>query len=348
VHTALNQQQVLSFIGWSESKLRSQGPKGVITKLEKMGCTNINIEGRGKKATFTFNVADNFWMMMMVNAEYSPINIDIMQSLVDGNVIYVGNEPLHLLGTEIAAKIAEKHNVELDTVKKAMSRMKTHLRQHGMMMDNERLLKSHRIMNCHREWIIGNRAIVISREIKYYWKLTYKQIRDAELNGKPMSARNKSFMKRQMFDFLIRYYNADSYRVVKHEQVDYRVRNDITWAERAFIAGMNLSSIKEEIASRKAKYKAEWDEFKAKEEVRREGSEAELMALLFGEDEEEFNDIKKDDTVAAVSSSSTKLKTQEQYNPSSLEIQVETISNPDIHLMDASWIDSIDIDILPW
>jgi hypothetical protein len=265
------------FIGWSDNQLRKKAFPGIISKLEAMGCTDIIINGKGKKAVYTFDVSEDLFMMMMVNATYTPMNVDIMQSLVNGNIMMVGNDSLHLYGTEIAAEIAKKHNVGLDTVKKAMTRMRTYLRNKGMMIDSGSATKSHRIMNCHKDWIKGNRAIVIDKEIKNHWKNWYEEINAAKASDEEISIKQVSFRKRQMVEFIKRIYNAESYGVVKQVQLNENVLNDITWAKISFINGIGLGTIRKEIAARKAAYKAKYDDEREKERIEKAKRQAEFV-----------------------------------------------------------------------
>jgi hypothetical protein len=279
------------FIGWGDNQLRKKGLSGIINKLEDMGCTNIIINGKGKKAVYTFDVSEDLFMMMMVNATYSPMNVDIMKSLVKGNITMVGTEPFHLFGTEIAAEIAKKHHVELDTVKKAMTRMRTHLQEHGMMMDHSNATKSHRIMNCHKEWIKGARAIVINNEIKRWWRLMYEGIDAAKANGEKISLREVSLRKRQNVDFIYRHYSAESYRVARHVQVSQEVLDVITWAKRSFMDGTDLGAIRKEIAARKAAYKVEYDAEKEMERAEKANRQAKFVEEFFAQWDDDDLDI---------------------------------------------------------
>ena len=49
----LSFNEVLSFVGWSESNYKKNGQKSIVNKLTDIGMTDISINGRGKRARAT-------------------------------------------------------------------------------------------------------------------------------------------------------------------------------------------------------------------------------------------------------------------------------------------------------
>jgi hypothetical protein len=280
--TILTHDKVGGFIGWGYNQLRKKGLKGIVTKLEKMACINIHVEGKGRKAVFSFDIPDSFWMMLMVPNESTPVNVDIMQSLVNANIVMVDGDPLFLLDMEIAAEIAERHGVSVESVKLAMSRMKSHLKKHGMMMDTDASRRCHRIMNKYDTWIKGRRAIVIDGEIRSKWVVMYLEIEEQIANGETVDIASK---KHERVNSIKSDYNTKAYRAVKRSQVAYKVINDIEWAENMFNSGVELGVIRDTIEAKKAAYKEEYDAEKARLEAEKQAKYQAMMARL----EEECN-----------------------------------------------------------
>jgi len=184
--TKLDFQQVLSFTGLSESTVKAKGQKVIINKLNDMGVANIDVEGRGKKATFSFMIPEDFWMMLMVPVKYSEVSVDVMRLLMEGNVRYINREELYLFSKEVLTSISVKHAVKYDAVEQTYTRIKRYLKDRDLLNKTEN--KSHRIMR-DGKWIAGKRAIEVSNEIKGYWKEMFQRLeRDRVTDKKEIQA----------------------------------------------------------------------------------------------------------------------------------------------------------------
>lgn len=248
--------EVLMFVNWSESNYKKNGQKGVVNKLIGMGMMDIRINGRGKKAAYTFNIPYSFWRLLMVTDKCSAINIDCMNSIIDGNVTADG---LILFDRQLIEKIAIKHDKEYNAVNSAFKRIKHHLAECRLIGEGRKL---HRVkFKEGGKWIDGKLAFDKDKEARDLWKRFYENCLKAYQKTDPTAKYVPKFLSKEFeaayINKMKHLMNVYAYKIVHEIVIDYRLTRDIEWARANFLSSLNLNAVRIEIATRQAAYRQE-------------------------------------------------------------------------------------------
>ncbi|RTQ92245.1 hypothetical protein [Lysinibacillus telephonicus] len=254
----LNNLEIQLFINMNEAQISKKGRQAVINKLTTMGMKNIQIEGKGKNASYTFDFPDRFGELLMLPKQrlpqYSMIEIECMDLLIKGNE----RDGLVMFFDELIKEIATKHGAEYEAVKTKIRRIKSHLMDCGLIQPNN---KSHRV-KVDDEWVTGKRAFAIHGEIKNVWKKTYiRQLEEYQQLYPNAESVPKWVFKSENQQLAIstipRWFSVDCYKVAKGYVVDERLLSDIQYANDAILQTFNLDAVRNEISRRQKKYKEE-------------------------------------------------------------------------------------------
>lgn len=254
----LNNLEIQLFINMNEAQISKKGRQEVINKLTTMGMKNIEIEGRGKNATYTFDFPERFGELLMLPKQrlpqYSMIEIECIDLLIKGNE----RDNLVLFLDELIREIATKHGAEYEAVKTKFRRVKSHLLDCGLILPSK---KSHRV-KVDDKWVTGKRALNLNDEIKNIWKKTYRRQLAQYQQLFPNAERVPKWMFRSenqqlALSSIPRWFSVDCYKVAKGYVVDERLLSDIQYANDAILQTFNLNEVRNEISRRQKKYKEE-------------------------------------------------------------------------------------------
>lgn len=259
----LNHEQFLHFTGWSEKHATKKTQAERIAKLESMGMEQILLEGRGKKATYSFMVPSGFWRMLIIqNMSYSAVGADYIDYLINGqDVLNTDHGILVKFSVEIHDELAQKHGLEVESVKKTCQRIKSYLNGHDYIGTDMDSTKTHRV-RVGDTWITDTKAIDYDQKARDIWKSyfesrlrAYQEI-DPTATKLPLDEFREEISQKYRFE-MKEELGVDYYRVAKKHKVTDRLTNDINYVRWAFMQSMNLSVVLEELNRRQAIYREE-------------------------------------------------------------------------------------------
>ncbi|RTQ92244.1 hypothetical protein [Lysinibacillus telephonicus] len=249
---SLSNKQLQSFINMTEERILKKGKQTVIDKLTSMGMQNIEIEGRGKKAVYTFEIPDGFYKLLMIPKSnlprYSEIAIECIEILIQGNI----RNGIVMFQTELIGELASKYGTHIDGVSTTFNRIKGYLDECGLLTIGEE--KSNRVK-------IGNNWVVEKPKFDEHAKELRKECElltqlipqvssvafwrnKAEVNITPPVAINHQLDGK--------YYYVSKSVIAKPQLLD-----DIHFAQTELLKTFDLNHVRNEILKRHEQYKQE-------------------------------------------------------------------------------------------
>ena len=261
----LNYEQLRAFCGWAESTARKKNPEKKMEHLRSMGMQEITIEGKGKKATFTFTIPNGYWRMALIpSMDYSEVAVDYINTLIEGkDILNTEDGILVLFGTEIYALLAKKHNMNYETVKTTCIRARKHLMEHDYIRNGgARDAKSHRVKRkLEWGWQTGPQAIAYDTKARKVWKDFFDAQDEAYRRINPMAEKAPNWMYASEANELYAqgmariHLNVDYYKVAKRTIINDNLVADINYMKLAFFESLDMGAVREELVERQEGYK---------------------------------------------------------------------------------------------
>ncbi|MGH0775275.1 hypothetical protein ACQVSN_26985 [Bacillus mobilis] len=258
MNVTLNKEQLAAFIQWSENSFRKNGQKGIITRLTELGMEDIIVEGRGNKATYTFNVPETYWMMLVVPTKHSTVgSVQCMQAIMNGNK---ADDGLVDFDMNIIDKIAKEQCATFDAIEKTYINIKSHLKEHGYIVPGKR---SHRVKGKEDgQWFYGGLGKEYHEKARSIWKKFYEQIREQisqvvpNVDDNAVYTMSRPFAKAKMHK-MSKELGVYAYTTTRERLVDAKLNQDIEYARTTFLNTLDMSVVRSEINSRQLAYKQE-------------------------------------------------------------------------------------------
>jgi hypothetical protein len=264
---SLNYGQVLTFVELKEAYVKKNGTKVINNKLEDMGCSNIAIEGRGKKAVYTFDIPETFWMMLMTNTKHTDVAVDCMKAIIAGNT---GEDGLAQFDATLIEKIALKHDTPINTVKNSFEVIKSYLLEHNLIAHGK---KTHRVKKSEGgPWLTGEMGMLMHDRAKNIWVNFYDRIHalirevQPDISERALYVLSRPYGKAKLCKMKMDL-GIYAYTTVKEIQVNPKMAQDIEYARTRFIETSDMTTIREEIRAKHLDYKQEKTDSEATEPV---------------------------------------------------------------------------------
>jgi hypothetical protein len=292
----LNHQQFCSFTGWSEKHALKQVAADRVKKLEKMGMQSVTMDGKGKKATFTFMIPSGFWRMSLIpSMSYSEWGADYLNSLIESRDIQNTDAGVLVrFSSEIYQELCEKHDAEYKAVEATCGRIRTYLAEHGYIKQGDSMdSKSHRVRDKKTgDWVTGKRALVYDQQARDLWrnffqsKLSQYQLIKPDATTVPFKLIASELSVMYRFT-MARWMDVGFYRVAKRTLPTDNMTADINYMRLIFLDTLDMDMVREEIARRQAHYKMVIAQRKEREQRRVEWEKAQEPTL------EEIRELRK-------------------------------------------------------
>lgn len=262
----LNYEQLRAFTGWKVTTARKKNPEDKQVHLENMGMQDVEVVGKGKKATFTFTIPSGFWRMVLIpSMEYREWGVDYINILIeDGDILNTSDGILVLFATEIYETLAKKHKVDKETVKTTCTRLRGYLLKRDYIRNGgPQDLKSHRVKRkTEWGWQKGPNAIMYDTRARKVWKDFFHRQNDLYRTYNPHAEKAPAYIyaqeARELYQKNMAFFlQVDYYRVAKRTITNDNLLADINYARLTFLQTLDMGIVRKEIAKRQEEYMAE-------------------------------------------------------------------------------------------
>ncbi|WP_191560678.1 hypothetical protein [Metabacillus idriensis] len=262
----LNYEQLRAFTGWGVTTARKKNPEDKQVHLENMGMQDVEVVGKGKKATFTFTIPSGFWRMVLIpSMEYREWGVDYINTLIeDKDILNTSDGILVLFATEIYDALAKKHKVDKETVKTTCTRLRAYLLKHDYIRNGgPQDLKSHRVKRKSEwGWQKGPNAVLYDTKARKIWKDFFSRQNDLYRIYNPQAEKAPAYVyaqeARELYQKNMAYFlQVDFYRVAKRTITNDNLLADINYARLTFLETLDMGIVREEISSRQKEYMAD-------------------------------------------------------------------------------------------
>ncbi|WP_110067099.1 hypothetical protein [Cytobacillus oceanisediminis] len=262
----LNYEQLRAFTEWGVATARKKNPMAKKKHLESMGMQDVEVVGKGTRATFTFTIPPGFWRMVLIpSMDYREWGVDYINILIeDGDILNTSDGILVLFATEIYETLAKKHQVDKETVKTTCTRLRGYLLKRDYIRNGgPQDLKSHRVKRkTEWGWQKGPNAVMYDTRARKVWKDFFHRQNDLYRTYNPQAEKAPAYIyaqeARELYQKNMTFFlQVDYYRVAKRTITNDNLLADINYARSTFLETLDMGIVRKEIAKRQEEYMAE-------------------------------------------------------------------------------------------
>lgn len=333
---ALTHEKFLEFVNWSEKHALKQVQAARVSKLEKMGVKNVDVNGRGKKSIYTFSIPDGFWSFVLIQSmSYTEIGVDYINHLIEGrNLKDKGPSGIVSFSSEIYKQLSNQYGDEYKSVESTCDRIKKSLKENDYVRTDLVLPKTHRVKK-EGQWVNGEHALFYDHQARTIWTeffqrelAIYKELHPAASKVPPYIYSAK--VKKLYQSDIARWMEVDYYRVAKQALVTDKMLTDIEYARSTFLETHNMKMVRTELSQRQEQYRIEKKLRQEQKKLMDEQEQATIPSL------EERRDIQKRlKEIALKVDIPSKQLSQQEYNERETAIAAALdMTLEELHAMD--------------